>query len=387
MAQYLNKLNKEERRNWYKIFKTFCKTGVWNIKEDKKESYNYPRLGDIVAVKSWTEKFNLTGDDKFCWVINEFIINEGITSINLKHLDCNETELKNVLFDEIEPKGFWDDKEFDATDFAHPAWHRGVKYSAHQAAKLIADILSDKDDCSGRMYEPLETMRDSVYSLKLNYEASQVEIIKLKQEIDGMKKYKTIVENCFKIINEADPLIIKFKDDKNLDKQVEELCRKLNLHTKYEGGVSAKCGHPVQCLYACSIQDGGPFRCSMCDLIEERNKLKLEVESCFNFLNLNKPNITIGSNLSWEVENLSKKLADEEAINRGSFKIIDMLGAELEKYKTQLKIESKNCDKLKNELKQLNENIKLFKEYSYYVGVEIICNRIPDKFETWLNSR
>lgn len=63
-------------------------------------------------------------------------------------------------------KRMQDDSQWDATDAAHPAWWRGEKYSAYQAAKLIANILSGEDICKGVMNEPLETMRRSVIKLK-----------------------------------------------------------------------------------------------------------------------------------------------------------------------------------------------------------------------------
>ena len=59
-----------------------------------------------------------------------------------------------------------DDPQWDATDAAHPAFWRGEKYGTWEATRLIADVLSGKNDRTGRMNEPVETMRDSVFKLK-----------------------------------------------------------------------------------------------------------------------------------------------------------------------------------------------------------------------------
>jgi len=56
--------------------------------------------------------------------------------------------------------------------------------------------------------------------------------------------------------------------------KLESLQEELDKHTKYEGGVSMDCGHPVQCAYACAKVDGGPVRCFVCDLETERDKYK-----------------------------------------------------------------------------------------------------------------
>jgi len=93
------------------------------------------------------------------------LANNGLT-IPAKLMDQAAEEIEKL-------RKLYDDPQWDATDAAHPAWWRGEDYGACQAAKLIADVLSGKNDCTGRMNEPVETMRDSVFELKKKCESLQ----------------------------------------------------------------------------------------------------------------------------------------------------------------------------------------------------------------------
>lgn len=56
--------------------------------------------------------------------------------------------------------------------------------------------------------------------------------------------------------------------------EIDRLKEELHRHAGVEGGVSAECGHPVQCLYAAAEVDGGPVACSMCDQEKKIKKLR-----------------------------------------------------------------------------------------------------------------
>ena len=55
------------------------------------------------------------------------------------------------------------------------------------------------------------------------------------------------------------------------------LCNRIYQHEGIEGGISASCGHPIQCLYAAAKIDGGPVCCSMCDQNRRIEKLNEEL--------------------------------------------------------------------------------------------------------------
>jgi hypothetical protein len=62
------------------------------------------------------------------------------------------------------------------------------------------------------------------------------------------------------------------------DKEIEQLKKRLHLHEGYEGGISAACGHPIQCQYAAAKVDGGPVGCIMCDALRKIKKRDKEIE-------------------------------------------------------------------------------------------------------------
>jgi predicted amidophosphoribosyltransferase len=45
------------------------------------------------------------------------------------------------------------------------------------------------------------------------------------------------------------------------------------------------------------------------------------------------------------------------------------------------------CDPSYKDIKDEIEKLKLFQDYSYYVGTEITCERMPLKFSPWLSER
>lgn len=49
--------------------------------------------------------------------------------------------------------------EWDCTDFAHPAWWRGMDYATITLCSKIGDILDGKDDGQGTCSEPWGTIR------------------------------------------------------------------------------------------------------------------------------------------------------------------------------------------------------------------------------------
>ena len=52
------------------------------------------------------------------------------------------------------------------------------------------------------------------------------------------------------------------------------------------------------------------------------------------------------------------------------------------------KLHQQWCSNLKElrELRNENKKLKIFESYSYYVGSEITCGRIPSKFSRWLDN-
>lgn len=60
---------------------------------------------------------------------------------------------------------------------------------------------------------------------------------------------------------------------------VKQLQAELDEH-KQQGGISMKCGHPVQCLYSQCKLDGGP-KCSMCELQAELENMTYEKNRWF----------------------------------------------------------------------------------------------------------
>lgn len=155
----------------------------------------------------------------------------------------------------------WDDSEYDATDFAHPAFWRGEQWSCHMFCKIMNEVL-DGAIPSGLMHEPLQSLRQKIH-----------------RAVNTRDSYKTTIEKCFVTLNKYKPDIT---GGLNLVDQIQKLCEKLNAHTKVQGGVCSDCGHPVQCLYACARVDGGPVRCSMCDMKEEIKRLEAYTEYVTN---------------------------------------------------------------------------------------------------------
>lgn len=66
-----------------------------------------------------------------------------------------------------------DDPEWDATDFAHPAWWRGSDYTVDQLASQVNEILDGKDDMSGYCQEPWQTSRKRIFELKSELEKAK----------------------------------------------------------------------------------------------------------------------------------------------------------------------------------------------------------------------
>jgi hypothetical protein len=44
---------------------------------------------------------------------------------------------------------YWDEKEDDGTDFAHPSWWRGERYGIEGACQIVEDVLKGKDNGIG----------------------------------------------------------------------------------------------------------------------------------------------------------------------------------------------------------------------------------------------
>lgn len=77
-----------------------------------------------------------------------------------------------------------DDPQWDGTDAAHPAYWRGEEQSAYQFCRLINNVLSGENKCEGRMNEPLESVRDSVFALKEERDELKIETESLKRDGD-----------------------------------------------------------------------------------------------------------------------------------------------------------------------------------------------------------
>lgn len=58
-----------------------------------------------------------------------------------------------------------DDPFMDGTDFAHPAWHRGVDYSYQIFCGKVEEILDGKDAGEGTSREPWHTIRQRLVTL------------------------------------------------------------------------------------------------------------------------------------------------------------------------------------------------------------------------------
>lgn len=74
-------------------------------------------------------------------------------------------------------------------------------------------------------------------------------------------------------------LYTQIKINNRLTSEAKQLKEKLHLHEGVEGGISAICGHPIQCLYAAAKEDGGPVCCSMCDDKRTIEKLQETIEN------------------------------------------------------------------------------------------------------------
>ncbi len=103
------------------------------------------------------------------------------------------------------------DTQWDGTDAAHPAYWRGEKASGHQFCRLIENILSGKNKCTGRMYEPIEKMRDSVFALKTQSDYAWDRVRDLENENEGLENrlamLRTLTRKTFKTAVEASKLI------------------------------------------------------------------------------------------------------------------------------------------------------------------------------------
>jgi len=58
-----------------------------------------------------------------------------------------------------------DDPDWDATDFALPAWWRGEKHGAAVICKAVTEILDGKDTGGGTNNEPWATVRKRLLAL------------------------------------------------------------------------------------------------------------------------------------------------------------------------------------------------------------------------------
>ena len=71
---------------------------------------------------------------------------------------------------EMPKKCSCDDPEFDATDFAHPAWWRGCDYSVEKIIKILNEILDKlerKENCSANFGS--QSLNQLVERLSLNF--------------------------------------------------------------------------------------------------------------------------------------------------------------------------------------------------------------------------
>lgn len=100
-------------------------------------------------------------------------------------------ELRWKLKRKIEKQ--WGDPQWDATDLARPAFWRGEKYSCNMFCKILNKVL-DGEEPIGKMYEPMEKLRQRVWGLVCENKNSFKEIDILGYE---MQRYKNIVEKLF----------------------------------------------------------------------------------------------------------------------------------------------------------------------------------------------
>jgi len=214
-----------------------------------------------------------------------------------------------------------DDPQWDGTDAAHPAWWRGEKYGAWEATRLIADVLSGKNKCTGRMNEQIEIVRDSVF--------------KLKQERDELK------EIAAGAIKEA----------------VDLENRKLKIEEEIE-----------------IVRD------SVFKLKQVRDELAHNEENLLNLIN----NLN-GSNQRFQkqVEKLTKEWEVAWDRNHDLENESGKYFEQIEQLETKLKDAEERCNALQAKL----ENAEVMTAYSYYVGTELTCERVPDKYSKWLSER
>jgi len=59
--------------------------------------------------------------------------------------------------------------------------------------------------------------------------------------------------------------------------EITQLKDRLHQHEGFEGGITAKCGHPVQCQYAAAQVDGGPVCCFACDDAKKIKRLEEKI--------------------------------------------------------------------------------------------------------------
>lgn len=102
--------------------------------------------------------------------------------VKLKLLTDIETNLNGeikVLYEErdrvILDKGVqWDDEELDATDFAHPAWWRGERYSYMMMCERVNEFLDGKGN-QGTSHVELEAIKGRIQTLLKNQEQPDTE--------------------------------------------------------------------------------------------------------------------------------------------------------------------------------------------------------------------
>jgi hypothetical protein len=59
-----------------------------------------------------------------------------------------------------------DDPDMDGTDFAHPAWWRGHKYSFAMTCREVNDILDGKKANVGTATQPWQALRQRLYDIR-----------------------------------------------------------------------------------------------------------------------------------------------------------------------------------------------------------------------------
>jgi len=138
----------------------------------------------------------------------------------------------------------------------------------------ILNLWKTKDELEAEL-ENVKKERDELQAIydtagkgaSRNLNMLGVEIAKLKKERNEFAKEinEHIIKNC-----ELITIINHYRN------KIDKLQTVLDRHTKYEGGVTMKCGHPIQCAYAAAEIDGGNG-CSMCDLEKERDELQEKI--------------------------------------------------------------------------------------------------------------